>query len=228
MARLRCTTRKYVIPFLPSRLAESPLRRTVLGQSSQLEILHRRLHEEQERRRQEQEQQDSSPSPQQEVESERPPSPAPQPEMPPALPQGIPAAGGDPDRDGDDNDVGGSSSHGTELLEEPEPDGWIARPITHDAARECHFHDALDTLLHRAFERHTWSIEYRCVVYQHRRRLYPDQLEATFLVHHPDDDLRVQKPSHSIILLLRGILSRQLCKMQHDRQFLSIACCSAR
>jgi hypothetical protein len=161
MARIRCTARKSVIPFLPSRLVERPLRHTVLGQSSQLERLHRRLHEEQERRHREQEQDqkqhDSSPLPQQEVESERPPSPA---------PQGIPAAGGDPDRDGDDdNDAGGSSSHDTELLEEPEPEGWIARPITRDTARGCHFHDALDTLLRRAFDRHTWSIEYCCVVY---------------------------------------------------------------
>jgi hypothetical protein len=77
MACIRCTARKSVIPFLPSRLAERPLRRTVPGQSSQLQRLHRRLHEEQERLRQEQEQQGSSPSPQQEVESERTPSPAP-------------------------------------------------------------------------------------------------------------------------------------------------------
>jgi hypothetical protein len=84
MARIRCTARKSVIPFLPSCLAERPLRRTVPGQSSHLERLQRRLHEEQERRRreQEQEQQDFSPSPQQEVESERPPSPTPQPKMP--------------------------------------------------------------------------------------------------------------------------------------------------
>jgi hypothetical protein len=75
-------------------------------------------------------------------------------------------------------------------LEEPEPEGWIARPITHDATRWCHFHDALDTLLRRAFDRHTWSIEYRCVVYQHRHGLYPDQWEATCLVRRPDDDLR--------------------------------------
>jgi hypothetical protein len=90
MTRIRCTARKSVIPFLPSRLAERPLLRTVSGQSSHLERLHRRLHEEQERRRQEQEldqeQQDSSPLPQHEVESERPPSPTPQPEMPPAPP----------------------------------------------------------------------------------------------------------------------------------------------
>jgi hypothetical protein len=66
-----------MIPFLPSRLAERPLRRTMPGQSSHLERLHHRLHEEQERRCQEQEQQDSSPSPEQEVEFERPPSPAP-------------------------------------------------------------------------------------------------------------------------------------------------------
>jgi hypothetical protein len=52
MARIRCTARKSVIrliPFLPSRLAERPLRRMVIGQSSHLERLHRRLHEEQER-----------------------------------------------------------------------------------------------------------------------------------------------------------------------------------
>jgi hypothetical protein len=110
--------------------------------------------------------------------------------MPPAPPQGIPAAGRDPDGDGDDNNAGGSSSHGTELSEEPEPEGWIARPITRDAAHGCHFHDALDTLLRRAFDRHTWSIEYHCVVYQHRHRLYPDQWEATCLVRRPDDDLR--------------------------------------
>jgi hypothetical protein len=119
-----------------------------------------------------------------------PPSPAPQPEMPPALPQGIPATGGDPDGDRDDDDAGGSPSHDTKLSEEPELEGWIARPITRDAARECHFHDALNSLLRWAFDRHTWSIEYHCVVYQHRRGLYPDQWEATCLVRRPDDDLR--------------------------------------
>jgi hypothetical protein len=75
-----------------------------------------------------------------------------------------------------------------ELSEEPELEGWIARPITRDAARWYHFHDALDTLLRRAFDRHTWSIEYRCVVYQHRRELYLDQWEATCLVRRLDDD----------------------------------------
>jgi hypothetical protein len=62
-----------------------------------------------------------------------------------------------------------------ERSEEPKPEGWIARPITRDAARECHFHNALDTLLRRAFDRHTWSIEYYSI---------------TCLVHHPDDDLQ--------------------------------------
>jgi hypothetical protein len=117
------------------------------------------------------------------------PSPAPQLEMPLAPPQGIPTAGGDPDGD-DNDDVGGSSSHNTELSEEQEPEGWITRRITRDAAHACHFHDALDTLLRRAFDRHTWSIEYHCVVYQHRRGLYPDQWEATCLVRRPDNDLR--------------------------------------
>jgi hypothetical protein len=51
MARIRCTARKSVIPFLPSRLVERPLRRMVPGQSSHLERLHRRLPEEQERQR---------------------------------------------------------------------------------------------------------------------------------------------------------------------------------
>jgi hypothetical protein len=37
MARLRHTERKSVIPFLPSRLAERPLRRPVTGQSIHLE-----------------------------------------------------------------------------------------------------------------------------------------------------------------------------------------------
>jgi hypothetical protein len=73
MARLRHTARKYVIPFLPSCLAERPLRRPVIGQSSHLERLHHRLHEEQERRRQEQ--QGSSFLLQQEIESMRSCSP---------------------------------------------------------------------------------------------------------------------------------------------------------
>jgi hypothetical protein len=63
MARLRHTTRKSVISFLPSRLAERPLRRTVSGQSSHLERLHHRLREEQERPRQQREQQGSSSPP---------------------------------------------------------------------------------------------------------------------------------------------------------------------
>jgi hypothetical protein len=82
MAHLRHTARKSVIPFLPSRLAERPLRRTVSGQSSHLERLHHRLREEQGRRRQHREQQGSSSPPQQEVESVRRRSSAPQLEAP--------------------------------------------------------------------------------------------------------------------------------------------------
>jgi hypothetical protein len=77
MACLRCTTRKSVIPFLSSRLAERPLRRTVSRQSSHLERLHHHLREEHERQRQEREQHDSSPLLQQEVESRRHPSSVP-------------------------------------------------------------------------------------------------------------------------------------------------------
>jgi hypothetical protein len=85
-------------------------------------------------------------------------------EASPAPPLSAPAAGvaagGDPDdRGGDD-----SSSFSTDLSTDQEPEGWVARPITRDAARGCHFHNALDTLLHRALDRRTWSIEYRCLV----------------------------------------------------------------
>jgi hypothetical protein len=62
--------------------------------------------------------------------------------VPPAPPQGTLA--GDPDGDDDD---GGSSSHNMEPSEEQELEGWVTRPITRDAARGCHFHNALDTLL---------------------------------------------------------------------------------
>ena len=105
MARLRHTARKSVIPFLPSRLAERPLRRPVAGQSSHLERLHHRLHEEQQRRRQEQ--QGSSFSLQQEIESVRSCSPVLPLEAPPAPSLGAPAsgvaAGGDPDDGGGDS-----------------------------------------------------------------------------------------------------------------------------
>jgi hypothetical protein len=190
MARLRHTARKSIIPFLPSRLVERPFRRPVTGQSSHLERLHHHLHEEQERRRQELEQQGSSSSLQQEVESVRSCSPVPPLEAPLAPPLGVPAAGvaagGDPNDGGDDS----SSSHTTDLSEEQEPEGWVALPITRDAARGCHLHDALDTLLRQALDRCTWSIEYRCVVFQHSRRVYPDRWEATCLVRRPENSLR--------------------------------------
>jgi hypothetical protein len=111
-------------------------------------------------------------------------------EPPPAPPLGAPAsgvaAGGDPDDGGGDD----SSSHDTDFSANPEPEGWVARPITRDAARGCHFHDALDTLLRRALNRRTWSIEYRCVVYQHSRGVYPDRWEATCLVRRPENSLQ--------------------------------------
>jgi hypothetical protein len=147
MACLRHTTQKSVIPFLSSRLAERPLRSPVTGQSSHLERLHHRLNEEQERRRQELEQQGSSFSLQQEIEFVRSYSsvlPLEAPSTPPlsALAAGV-AVEGDPDNGGGDD----SSSFSIDLSADQEPEGWVAQPITRDAARGCHFHDALDTLL---------------------------------------------------------------------------------
>jgi hypothetical protein len=116
-------------------------------------------------------------------------SPVPLLEAPPAPPLGVPvagvAAGGDPNDGGDDS----SSSHSTDLLEEQELEGWVARPITHDAARRCHFHEALDTLLCQALDRRTWSIEYRCVVFQHGHGVYPDRWKAICLVRCPENSL---------------------------------------
>jgi hypothetical protein len=172
MTRLRHTARKSVIPFLPSRLAERSLCRPVTGQSSHLERLHHRLHKELEHRCQELEQQGSSSMPQYELESVRHCSTVSPLEAPLGALAVEVATGGDPN-DGDNDDS--SSSHITDLLEEQEPEGWVARPITRDAAHGCHFHDSLDTLLHRALDWHTWSIEYHRMVYQHNRGLYPDR-----------------------------------------------------
>jgi hypothetical protein len=83
-------------------------------------------------------------------------SPVPLLEASPAPPLGASAAGvaieGDPD-DRDDDDS--NSSHSTYLSEEQETEGWVARPMTRDASRGCHFHDALNTLLRWALDRHT-------------------------------------------------------------------------
>jgi hypothetical protein len=110
-------------------------------------------------------------------------------EAPPAPPLDAPApgvaAGGDPDDGGGDD----SSSHDTDISADQEPKRWVAQPITRDAARGCHFHDALDTLLRRALDWCTWSIEYRCVVFQHSRGVYPDRWEATCLVRRPENSL---------------------------------------
>jgi hypothetical protein len=111
-------------------------------------------------------------------------------EVPPAPPLSAPAAGvaagGDPDDGGGDS----SSSYDTDLSEDQEPERWVARPITRDAARGCHFHDALDILLRQALDRRTWSIEYRCVVFLHSCGVYPDRWEVTYLVRRPENSLR--------------------------------------
>jgi hypothetical protein len=110
-------------------------------------------------------------------------------EAPPAPPPSAPvpgiATGGDPDDGGGDD----SPSHDTNFSADQEPEGWVARPITRDAAHGCHFHDALDTLLRRALDQCTWSIEYRYVVYQHSRGVYRDRWEATCLVRRPENSL---------------------------------------
>ena len=188
------------------------------GQSSHLERLHYRLHEEQERRRQELEQQDSSFSLQQEIEFVRSCSPVLLLEAPPAPPLSAPtagvAAGGDPDDGGGDN----SSSHSTDLSEEQELEGWVARPITRDTARGCHFHDALDTLLCQALDRRTWSIEYRCVVFQHSRGVYPDRWEAIRRT-----VSEVWRSTQSTILSLSGTQLRRPCKISHNVRFRTTA-----
>jgi hypothetical protein len=110
-------------------------------------------------------------------------------EAPSAPPLSTPAAGVAAGRDSDNGGGDSSSSHDTDVSTDQEPEGWVARPITRDAARGCHFHDALDTLLRRALDRRTWSIEYRCVVFQHSRGVYPDRWEATCLVRRPENGL---------------------------------------
>jgi hypothetical protein len=162
----------------------------VTGQSSHLERLHHRLHEEQERRRQEQEQQGSSFSLQQEIESVRSCSPVLPLEAPLAPPLSVLAPGVVAGEDPDDGGGNSSSSYDIDFSADQEPEGWVARPIIRDAARGCHFHDALDTLLRQALDRRTWSIEYRYVVFQHSRGVYPDRWEATCLVRRPENSLR--------------------------------------
>jgi hypothetical protein len=111
-------------------------------------------------------------------------------EAPPAPPLSAPAAGVATGGDPDDGGGGSSSSHSPDLSEGQELEGWVARPITRDTARRCHFHDVLDTLLRQALDQRTWSIEYRCVVFQHSRGVYPDRREATCLVRRPENSLR--------------------------------------
>jgi hypothetical protein len=147
-------------------------------------------------------------------------------EASPAPPLGISAArvavGGDPDDGGDDS----SSSHSTDLSEEQESEGWVAQLITRDAARGCHFHDALDTLLRQTLDRRTSSIEYRCVVFQHSRGVYPDRWEATCLVVVRRTVSGVWRSARSITLFLSGTQLRRPCKMPHNVRFRTTAQCS--
>jgi hypothetical protein len=147
-------------------------------------------------------------------------------EAPPAPPLSAPAAEvaaeGDLDNGGGDT----SSSHNTDLSEEQELEGWVARPITRDTTHGCHFHNALDTLLLQALDRRTWSIEYRCVVFQHSRGVYPDRWEATCLVCRLENSLRVRRSAQSIILSWSRTQLGWPCKMLHGVRFRTNAQCS--
>jgi hypothetical protein len=114
-------------------------------------------------------------------------------EVPPAPPLSALAAGVATGGDLENGGGNSSSSHSTDLSANQEPEGWVARPITRDATRRCHFHDMLDTLLRQALDWRTWSIEYCYVVFQHSRGVYPDHWEATCLVRRPENSLRGAK-----------------------------------
>jgi hypothetical protein len=147
-------------------------------------------------------------------------------EAPPAPPMSTPApgvaAGEDPDDGGGDD----SSSHDIDFSADQESEGWVARPITRDAARGCHFHDALDTLLRRALDQRTWSIEYRCVVFQHSRGVYrtAGRRPAWCAVRRTVSG--VLRSARSIILSLSGTQLRRPCKMPHGVCFRTTAQCS--
>jgi hypothetical protein len=219
MARLRHTARKSVIPFLPSRLTERPLHRPMTGQSSHLERLHHRLHEEQERRRHELEQQDSSFSLQQEIESVRSCFPVLSLEAPPAPPLSAPDAGvdagGDPDNEGGDN----SSSHDTDLSEEQELEGWVARPITRDAARGCHFHARHST---NVLGLSSIAVLSSSIVMGFTRTA--GRRPAWCTVRRTVSGVR--RSAQSTILSLSGTRLRRPCKMPHGVRFRTTAQCS--
>jgi hypothetical protein len=147
-------------------------------------------------------------------------------EAPPAPPLSAPAAGvaarGDPDDGGGDS----SSSHDTDLSEEQKLEGWVARPITRDATRGCHFHDALDTLLRRALDRRTWSIEYRCVDsstvagFTRTAGRRPAWCAVRRTVS------RVRRSAQSTILSLSRTRLRRPCKMPHGVRFRTTTQCS--
>jgi hypothetical protein len=87
------------------------------------------------------------------------------------------------------------------------------------------FNDVLDTLLRRALDRHTWSIEYRCwstnifVGYTQTTGRLLAWCAVWRMVS------RVWRSARSIILSLSGTEPRRPCKMPHDMRFLSHARC---
>jgi hypothetical protein len=202
MACLRHTTWTSVIPFLPSDLAERPLRRLVTVQSSHLERLHHRLHEEQKRRRQEQEQHGSSFSLQQEIESVRSCSPVLPLEAPPAPPLSAPAAGVAVGGDLDDGGSDSNSCHSTDLSADQEP--CYARHSTgvHGPSSIAVWSSSIVT----RFTRTTGRRPVWCAV---RRTVS-----------------RVRRSAQSTILSLSRTQLRHPCKMPHGVRFRTTAWCS--
>jgi hypothetical protein len=147
-------------------------------------------------------------------------------EAPPAPPLSAPAPGvaarGDPDDGGGDD----SSSHDTDFSADQEPEGWVARPITRDAARGCtstmrstpcyvgHLTGVLGLSSIAVWSSSTVAGSTRtagrrpawCVV---RRTVF-----------------RVRRSAQSTIPSLSGTQLRRPCKMPHDVRFRTTAQCS--
>jgi hypothetical protein len=226
MARLRHTAQKSVIPFLPSRLTERPLRRPVTGQSSHLERLHHRLHEEQERRRQELEQQGSSFSLQQEIESMRSRSHVLPLEAPPTPPLSAPAAGVAVGGDPDDGVGDCSSSHITDLSEEQELEGWVARPITRDRSRVSLSRRARHPDAPGTRPTHlVYRVSLCCLPAQSRGFTRTVGRQPAWCAVQRTVS-RVWRSAQITILYLSGTQRRRPCKMSHDVHFRTTAQCS--
>jgi hypothetical protein len=145
---------------------------------------------------------------------------------PPAPPLGVPAAGvavgGDLDDGGDDS----SSSYKIDLSEEQEPEGWVARTITHYVARSvtymmrstpCYTRHSTDTLGPSSITVLSSSTVTGLTQTAGRRLVW-------FAVQRIVSGVR--RYDRSIILSLSGTQLRQPCKMSHDVRFRTTTRCS--